>query len=114
MEYSKDQEYVLRTVKDNNIRFIHLWFTDVLGFHKTFVITVDELDTALERLYGAGKSALGQIIGENGERDELAFDADVQQLKDLASEAPVIRMASSMISRRRCLEPRGELISRLK
>ncbi len=57
-----------------------------------------ELDTALERLYGAGKSALGQIVGENGERDELAFDADVQQLKDLASEAPVIRMVSLIIT----------------
>ena len=31
-------------------------------------------------------------------RDELAFDADVQQLKDLASEAPVIRLVSLIIT----------------
>ena len=52
-----------------------------------------ELEAALERLYGAGKSAQGQVVGDVETRvDELAFDADVQQLKDLASEAPVIRM----------------------
>ena len=54
-----------------------------------------ELEAALERLYGTGKSALGQIVGDVEQRgDELAFDADVQQLKDLASEAPVIRLVS--------------------
>jgi len=58
-----------------------------------------ELEAAMERLYGAGKSALGQIVGDVETRvDELAFDADVQQLKDLASEAPVIRMVSLIIT----------------
>ena len=58
-----------------------------------------ELDAAIERLYGAGKSALGQIVGDVETRvDELAFDADVQQLKDLASEAPVIRLVSLIIT----------------
>ncbi len=58
-----------------------------------------ELEAALERLYGAGKSAVGQLIGDVETRaDELAFDADVQQLKDLASEAPVIRLVSLLIT----------------
>jgi len=58
-----------------------------------------ELEAAMERLYGAGKSALGQIVGDVETRvDELAFDADIQQLKDLASEAPVIRMVSLIIT----------------
>jgi general secretion pathway protein E len=58
-----------------------------------------ELDAALERLYGAGKSAVGQLIGDVETRpDELAFDADIQQLKDLASEAPVIRLVSLLIT----------------
>ena len=57
-----------------------------------------ELEAALERLYGAGKSALGQIFGDVEQRDDLAFDADVQQLKDLASEAPVIRLVSLIIT----------------
>ena len=57
-----------------------------------------ELESALERLYGAGRSALGQIVGDVEQRDELSFDADVQQLKDLASEAPVIRLVSLIIT----------------
>ncbi len=57
-----------------------------------------ELEAALERLYGAGKSALGQIVGDVEQRDDIAFDADVQQLKDLASEAPVIRLVSLVIT----------------
>jgi general secretion pathway protein E len=57
-----------------------------------------ELDAALERLYGAGKSALGQLVGDVEPRDDLAFDADVQHLKDLASEAPVIRLVSLIIT----------------
>jgi general secretion pathway protein E len=58
-----------------------------------------ELEAALERLYGSGRSAQSQLIGDVETRvDELAFDADVQQLKDLASEAPVIRLVSLLIT----------------
>ena len=58
-----------------------------------------ELDAALERLYGSGKSAVGQLVGAVEARpDELSLDADVQQLKDLASEAPVIRLVSLLIT----------------
>ena len=66
---------------------------------KPLVAIPTELDAALERLYGAGKSAVGQLIGDVETRtDELTFDADVQQLKDLASEAPVIRLVSLLIT----------------
>ncbi|HEY5310670.1 MAG TPA: ATPase, T2SS/T4P/T4SS family, partial [Casimicrobiaceae bacterium] len=58
-----------------------------------------ELEAAFERLYGSGKSAQSQLIGDVETRgDELAFDADIQQLKDLASEAPVIRLVSLLIT----------------
>jgi general secretion pathway protein E len=58
-----------------------------------------DLEAALERLYGAGRSAVGQLLGDVETRtDEIAFDADVQQLKDLASEAPVIRLVSLLIT----------------
>jgi len=65
---------------------------------RPMVAIPSELDAALERLYGAGRSAVGQIVGDVEQRDELAFDADVQQLKDLASEAPVIRLVSLIIT----------------
>jgi general secretion pathway protein E len=65
---------------------------------KPQVAIPSELDAALERLYGAGRTAVGQIVGDVEQRDELAFDADIQQLKDLASEAPVIRLVSLLIT----------------
>ncbi len=42
------REYVLRTVEERGVRFIQLWFTDVLGTPKTFSITPAELDNALD------------------------------------------------------------------
>ena len=41
-------EHVLKAAKEHNVQFIHLWFTDVLGFLKSFAITADELEGALE------------------------------------------------------------------
>jgi len=41
-------DYVLRTVEERGVRFVRLWFTDVLGFLKSFAITPAELETALE------------------------------------------------------------------
>src|SRR6195256_5025500 len=44
----RQQDYVLRTVEERGIRFIELWFTDVLGIPKVFSITPAELENALE------------------------------------------------------------------
>jgi glutamine synthetase len=41
-------DYVLRTVEERGVRFVRLWFTDVLGTLKSFAITPAELETALE------------------------------------------------------------------
>lgn len=40
--------YVLRTVEERGVRFVQLWFTDVLGRHKAFHVTPAELEDALE------------------------------------------------------------------
>jgi glutamine synthetase len=44
----KQEEYVLRTVEERGIRLVRLWFTDVLGFLKSFAITPAELETAFD------------------------------------------------------------------
>ena len=44
----KQQEYVLRTVEERGIRFVRLWFTDILGFLKSFAITPADLESAFE------------------------------------------------------------------
>lgn len=54
----RQKEYVLRTVEERGIRFVRLWFTDVLGFLKSFAITPAELETALEEGLGFDGSAI--------------------------------------------------------
>ncbi len=54
----KDQEFILKTVKDQDIRFIRFWFTDVLGFLKSFAITPAELETAFEEGMGFDGSSI--------------------------------------------------------
>jgi glutamine synthetase len=44
----RQQDYVLRTAEERKIRFVQLWFTDVLGTAKSFSITSAELENALE------------------------------------------------------------------
>ena len=41
-------QYVLRTVEERGVRFVQLWFTDVLGGLKAFHVTPAELEDALE------------------------------------------------------------------
>jgi glutamine synthetase len=43
----QQEDYVLRTVEERGVRFIQLWFTDVLGTPKAFNITPAELENAL-------------------------------------------------------------------
>ena len=57
-----------------------------------------ELDAAFERLYGTGKTSMDQIVGEAQTRDDDVGNEDLQQLKELASEAPIIRLVSLIIS----------------
>jgi glutamine synthetase len=55
---TKDSEYVLKQAKDLDVRFIQMWFTDILGFLKSFTITRDELETALEDGMGFDGSSI--------------------------------------------------------
>jgi glutamine synthetase len=41
-ERSKQEEFVLGTIEERNVRFIRLWFTDVLGFLKSVAIAPAE------------------------------------------------------------------------
>lgn len=54
----RDREYVLKTVKEKKIKFIRLWFTDVLGFLKSFAITSAELENALDEGMGFDGSSI--------------------------------------------------------
>jgi glutamine synthetase len=66
-----DQQYVLRTVEERDVRFIRLWFTDVLGFLKSFAITPAELEAAFEEGMGFDGSAI-EGFARTQESDMLA------------------------------------------
>ena len=57
-----------------------------------------EIDRALETQMGPGKSLMGEIVETFGS-DEDIDEADVEHLKDLASEAPVIRVVNLILQR---------------
>lgn len=54
----KTKQDVLKLVKEYNVKFIRLWFTDVLGFLKGFAITVEELEGALDEGMGFDGSSI--------------------------------------------------------
>ncbi len=54
----KDVEYVLKEVKDKNVKFIRIWFTDVLGFLKSFAISPSELEGAFAEGMGFDGSSI--------------------------------------------------------
>jgi glutamine synthetase len=66
------REFVLQTCKDQDIKFIRLWFTDILGFLKSFAITVEELEQALEEGMGFDGSSI-EGFARIDESDMLAL-----------------------------------------
>ena len=66
-----DKEYILKMAHENRVKFIRLWFTDILGFLKSFAITLDELEDALEEGVRFDGSTLDGFI-RTEEREMLA------------------------------------------
>jgi glutamine synthetase len=91
----KQQEYVLRTVEERDIRFVRLWFTDVLGMLKSVAITSSELEGAFTEGIGFDGSAIDGFARIQ-ESDMLAVpDAATFQILPWRSEGdktPVGRM----------------------
>jgi len=56
MGYTKED--VLRIVKENDVKFIRLWFTDIFGQVKSFAITDSQLEDALENGIGFDGSSI--------------------------------------------------------
>jgi len=79
---SKDEskEYVLKMTKEHDVKFIRMWFTDILGFLKSFAITSEELEQALEDGMGFDGSSI-EGFARIDESDMVAMpDPDTFQL----------------------------------
>src|SRR5262245_14620938 len=73
----ESSEYVLKQCRDNDVRFIRLWFTDILGNLKSFAITSEDLEEALEEGVGFDGGAI--------EGFARAGEADMQAMPDPAT-----------------------------
>src|SRR3972149_10479985 len=58
----KAKEYVLKSAKEHDVKFVRLWFTDILGILKGFAITVEELEGALEEGMGFDGSSIEGFV----------------------------------------------------
>jgi glutamine synthetase len=54
----RQKEFVLRTLEERDIRFVRLWFTDVLGYLKSVAIAPAELEGAFEEGIGFDGSSI--------------------------------------------------------
>lgn len=67
-----------------------------------YVATETDIREAIERFYGTGTSPLGRLVESFGEGESdavVSTGEDVEHLRDLALEAPVIRLVNLLISR---------------
>lgn len=56
------KQYVLKTAKEHDVKFVRLWFTDILGFLKSFTIPVEALEEALEEGVGFDGSSIEGFV----------------------------------------------------
>lgn len=99
----KDKGYILETVKKHDVKFVRLWFTDILGYLKSFAITVDELEGAMEEGMGFDGSSI-EGFARIDESDMVAVpDPDTFQIM------PWRPMEHSAVARMFCniVEPDG-------
>ena len=98
----KTQKDVLKIVKDHDVSFIQIWFTDVLGMLKGFAITPSELEGALAEGMGFdGSSIEGFARIEESDMVAMPDPATFEFLPWRPKERPVARMFCDI------LEPDG-------
>ncbi len=110
VRYMKQQHLVPIKASDDEVAVVMVDPTDQFALRamematgRTIVPKVgitSEIDNNIERYFGGGKSAMGQIAehlgGEGGGGED---EEDVEHLRDLASEAPVIRLVNLILQR---------------
>ena len=65
-------DYVVRTARENDVKFIRMWFTDILGNLKGVAVTVEELESALTRGIGFDGASIEGFARSN-ENDMFAL-----------------------------------------
>lgn len=95
-------EFVLRAAQDRKVKFVQLWFADILGMLKSVAIIADELESALEEGITFDGGAI-EGFARQDESDMIALpDPSTFTLLPFATETPVARMFCDI------LEPNGK------
>ena len=98
MALTEEARFVLRTVEERGIRYIRLWFTDVLGFLKAFTITSQELEGAFAEGMGFDGSSI-EGFSRIQESDMVAVpDPATFQIIPWRGEAEVARMFCDILN----------------
>ncbi len=61
------------------------------------VATISQIEKSINKLYGTGQSSLADIVEEIESDDEINGIDNIEKLKDLAGEAPVVRLVNLII-----------------
>ena len=87
------RQNVLREVAQADIKFIRLWFTDVVGRLKSFAITRDELEAALDHGMGFdGSSVTGFNAIEESDMIAMPDPTTFRIMPPESGEESVARM----------------------
>ncbi|MCM8784296.1 MAG: glutamine synthetase family protein [Candidatus Omnitrophica bacterium] len=89
----RTKQDILKVVKEKKVKFIRLWFTDVLGFLKGFTITINELPRALEDGMGFDGSSIEGFA--RIEESDMIARPDLRTFAILpweSKEEPIARM----------------------
>ena len=94
----QSKEFVLKKAQDHNVRFIRLWFSDILGQLKSFAITVDELAEVMEEGAGFDGSAIeGFARSDESDMRALPDPSTFELLPWRPKENAVARMFADIV-----------------
>lgn len=90
---NRQQEFVLRAVEEREIRFIRLWFTDILGYLKSVMMSPSELEGAFEEGVGFDGSSI-EGLSRISESDTIALpDPSTFQILPFDTDHPELQTA---------------------
>src|SRR3989338_7365613 len=93
-----NKEFVLKKAQDHNVRFIRLWFSDILGQLKSFAITIDELEGVMEEGAGFDGSAIeGFARSDESDMRALPDPSTFEVLPWRPRENAVARMFADIV-----------------
>ena len=103
MDRNKAKERVMMTVEEKDVKFVRLWFTDIMGTLKSFAVPAEELEGALDNGMGFdGSSIAGYQSIEESDMIAMPDPGTFQLLPWRPKEKAVARMICDV------LEPGGK------